>query len=121
MPAASVQYERAVGAYDAQEYADAAKKFASFVAAHPRAPEVEDAMFLEANALARSGRADEASEVAERFVARFPDSFHARDAAILAARGARNRGDCRKVLRLLEPWRSVATPDVSTLLGACAE
>jgi hypothetical protein len=118
--AATSEYAAAVAAYHAQRYADAAQLFSAFVAAHPQAAEAEDAAFLEASALAHGGNTDAASAAAQRFLGRYPGSFHARDAAILAARGARDRGDCPRARRFLEPWIQHPTPDLTTALGSCS-
>jgi hypothetical protein len=116
--ATSTAYKDAVAAYHAKRYAEAADKLSSFVVAHPEVPEAEDARFLEASALAHDGRADAAGVAAERFLARYPASFHAKDAAILAARIARDRGDCAHASALLARWRDSA--DAQSALGACA-
>jgi TolA-binding protein len=115
----AAEYERAVATLHAQQYADAARRFSSFVAAHPNAPEAEDAAFLEASALAHGGRADAAAKAAERFLGRYPSSFHARDAAILVARSARDRGDCSRARHVLARWSSSPTSEIESALGSC--
>jgi TolA-binding protein len=115
----TAEYELAVAAYHAQQYADAAQRFAAFVASHPEAPEAEDAAFLEASALAHGGRTDTAAAAAERFLGRYPSSFHARDAAILVARDARDRGDCSRARRALQTWRSSPPPEIVSTLASC--
>jgi hypothetical protein len=115
------EYERAVAAYEAHAYADAARRCSAFVATHPDAPEVEDAAFLEASALAHDGRMPAAAAAAERFLARFGvASFPARDAAILVARADRDRGDCPRAKDVVAPWlSSPPSPDLASALGAC--
>jgi hypothetical protein len=116
----STDYERGMERYRARDYADAGRAFHAFTTAHPDAAEAEDATFLEATSLASSGRGDAAALVAERFLERYPASFHAKDAAILGARAARDRGDCGKVRALLSPWRAAAEPaEVIAALGTC--
>jgi hypothetical protein len=66
--------------------AEAAAAFQAFVIAHPQAPQTEDASYLEAVALARAGRMDAAALAAEQHLARFPGSFHRREAEALVAR-----------------------------------
>ena len=61
------------------------------MASHPGAPQIEDATFLEAVALARAGRLDAAGNAAEEHLARFPGSFHRKDAMVLIERAARAR------------------------------
>ena len=123
----------ATGDEGAGEYADALAKlnqgnldaaaaaFRAFVVAHPRAPQAEDASFLEAVALARAGRADAAAVVAERHLASFPKSFHRKEAAILVARAASARGDCEKARNVLRPWiGGAADAEATAALGTCA-
>jgi hypothetical protein len=116
------EYERAVAAYEARDYAAAARRCAAFVAVHPDAPEAEDATFLEASALAHDGRTPAAAAAAERFLARFGEaSFHGRDAAILVARAARDRGDCQRARDVLARWTSASpSPDIASALGPCS-
>jgi hypothetical protein len=66
--------------------AEAAAAFQAFVIAHPQAPQTEDASYLQAVALARAGRMDAAALAAEQHLARFPGSFHRREAEALVAR-----------------------------------
>jgi hypothetical protein len=97
-------YASAIALLQAEKYEDAARAFRAFVAAHPHASQTEDASFLEAAALARGGRSDAAALVAEDHLTRFPRSFHHKEAAILVARAARDRGDCAKARAVLAPW-----------------
>jgi TolA-binding protein len=116
------EYERAVAAYAAHEYADAARRCAAFVVAQPDAPETEDATFLEASSLAHDGRTAAAGSAAERYLARYGRaSFHGRDAAVLAARAARDRADCQRARELLAPWNDSSAAEVATALGSCRE
>lgn len=116
----AVEYESAVTSYREKRYPEAAQKFATFVSAHPGAAETEDAEFLEASALAHAGRPDAAALIAERFLAHHPSSFHAKDAAVLVARAARDRGDCAHARGVLAPWSQTPTPEATNALGACA-
>jgi hypothetical protein len=115
----AADYEAAAAGYAAKRYAEAAARFSAFVASHPHAVEAEDASFLEASALAHDGRPAAAAEVAGRFLRTYPTSFHARDAAVLVARDARNRGDCQRARAAVEPWLDSPTPDVVSALGSC--
>jgi hypothetical protein len=115
----AADYEAAAAVYGAKRYAEAATRFSAFVSAHPMAVEAEDASFLEASALAHDGRSEAAAKVAEHFLRTYPTSFHARDAAVLVARDARNRGDCVRARAALGPWLDGPTPDVTRALGAC--
>ena len=83
-------------------------------------PWADDSSFLEAVALSRAGRTDAAALVAERHLASFPGSFHRKDASILVARAASQRGDCAKARTALAPWMG-ASPEanVSAALGPC--
>jgi TolA-binding protein len=114
-------YSAAVALLRGGQYSAAASAFRAFALAHPTAPQLEDASFLEAAALARAGRPDAAALVAEEHLARFPKSFHRRDAAILVARAARDRGDCAQARAVLAPWLAASPPDdvVRAALGKC--
>jgi hypothetical protein len=79
---------RSLGAGDNQGASTALR---AFVAAHRDAPQIEDATFLEAVALARAGRIDAAGAAAEEHLARFPSSFHRKEALVLIDRAARAR------------------------------
>jgi TolA-binding protein len=113
-------YNEAVGLMANHRFADAAEAFRDFVAAHPSATQVEDASFLEAIALARTGRTDAAALAAERHIQRFPRSFHRKQAAILIARAARDRGDCDRARSALAPWLAEADGDALAELKTCA-
>jgi hypothetical protein len=93
----------------------AAASLQAFVAAHPLASEAEDALFLEAVALTRSGRSEAGASIANEFLVHYPGSFHARDAATLVARDAHAHGDCARVRRVLAPWQANPTPEIVTL------
>ncbi len=86
-------YSEAMGLLGAGRNGEAAAALRAFAVAHPDAPQVEDATFLEAVALARAGRTDAAGLAAEQHLARFPSSFHRKEAVILVDRAARLRGD----------------------------
>jgi TolA-binding protein len=80
-------YEAAMAAYRDGDYTAAGERFSQFLVDHPTSREAEDAAFMEANSAAHAGRNDVAAVLAEKFLKRYPDSFHARDAATLVARG----------------------------------
>ena len=96
--------------------------FQAFLLAHPAAPQVEDASFLEAVALARAGRVDAASLAAEQHLASFPGSFHRKEASILVARAASQRGDCARARAVLASWLGPSPDaDVRAALGSCSQ
>src|SRR5581483_7885767 len=102
-------------------YEEAASQLHAFILANPALAEAEDASFLEAVALARAGRADAAALAAEHHLARYPASFHGREAAVFVARAASERHDCTKARSVLAPWTNAAAgADVSAALGSCA-
>jgi TolA-binding protein len=113
-------YAAALGLLSARQFGPSATAFHDFVAAHPNAPQAEDASFLEAVALARAGRADAAALVAERHLQAYPESFHGKDAAILVARSARDRGDCPKVRAVLAAALDARDGAALAAAGACA-
>jgi hypothetical protein len=114
-------YARAVQALRDGRASEAAVGFHAFLVAHPGAPQAEDASFLEGVALARAGRGDAAALAAEDHLARYPASFHRREAAILVARAASQRGDCARARAVLGPWLAdAADADVRSALGSCA-
>jgi TolA-binding protein len=117
---ASAAYALAVSSYEAKDFEEAARRFASFRAAYPEASEAEDALFLQGSALAHAGKRGAAARVGERFLLRYPESFHARDAAVLVAREARDRGECGRARQVLERFRATPTPETVAALGACA-
>lgn len=111
-------YEAAVAAYRAGAYDDAAAKLHRFTTAYPSSELASDASFLEAASLARAGRADAAGLAAEHHLERYPRSFHKKEASVLVARAARDRGDCDEARRALAPWATEA--DMAANLGRCA-
>jgi TolA-binding protein len=113
-------YAGAIVQWQRHDYAAAAGAFHAFILSHPSASQVEDASFLEAAALARAGRSDAAALAAEDHLARFPSSFHRREAAILVARAARDRGDCAQARAILAPWLG-SPPDAEArdAVGPC--
>jgi hypothetical protein len=118
----ALEYAEAVQRLRDGLYDDAASRFRAFVVAHPGVAEAEDASFLEAVALARAGRTEAAALAGEHHLARFPRSFHAKEAAILVARAASQRHDCDKARRAVAPWSSVDAAgggDVQAALGSC--
>jgi TolA-binding protein len=127
-PAASTEddatdaYAAAVAIFHRGDYASASLAFRAFSQNYSREPQVEDATYLDAVALARAGRADAAGAAAEDHLARFPRSFHRREASILIARAARDRGDCVRARAVLAPWLA-PTPDreAESTLRTCDE
>jgi hypothetical protein len=87
----AADYANALRALGAGDNEGASSALRAFVISHPGAPQTEDATFLEAVALARAGRIDAAGNAAEEHLARFPESFHRRDALVLIERAARAR------------------------------
>jgi TolA-binding protein len=112
-------YELAMGLYRSGRFERAAEAFDRFASGHPGASTVDDALFLQAAALARAGRGDAAALVAVHQIERFPESFHRKDAAILVARAARDRKDCEAARRALGPWLAKHDPDATRELGTC--
>jgi TolA-binding protein len=110
-------YQRAVDDYRLGRFPEAVRLLRAFVDRYPTSTVLDDAWFIEASSLASEGLAEEAAEVAEAHLARFPTSFHRKQAAILVARGRRDRGDCEGARAALAPWSG----DPSTLseLGRC--
>jgi hypothetical protein len=99
---------------------EASIAFHAFAIQHPRAPQAEDASFLEAVALARLGRVEAAGLAAQHHLAGYPRSFHRRDAAVLVARAASARGDCAQARATLASWIGDASDgDARAALGAC--
>jgi hypothetical protein len=99
---------------------EAASAFHAFAVSQPDASQAEDASFLEAVALARLGRGDAAALAAEHHLARYPASFHKREASILVARAAVHRAECDKARALLAPWLGLTPdPDALTTLRPC--
>jgi TolA-binding protein len=106
--------------YRDARYSEAAEGFRQFEAKHRDSSFLDDATFLEALSLTRAGHGDAGAVVAARHLKEFPRSFHAKEAAILVARAARDRGDCESARQSVAPWPS--TEDDSTIreaLGAC--
>ncbi len=118
---AAAAYTAAMGMLREGRNDEAASAFHAFVMSQPRAAQAEDASFLEAVALARTGRGDAAALAARHaFLASFPASFHRREAAILVARAAVHRGECEKARTVLAPWTgSGADADATATLRAC--
>lgn len=112
-------YSRAVELFEARRYPEAAIAFRDFMSEHPSSDLGEDATFLEGAALARAGRLDAAALVAEQHLHKFPHSFHRKDASILVARAARDRGDCALAARILEPWVTASDPEAKATLAPC--
>jgi len=115
-------YERSIEAYRGAHFEEAAELFRAFAVTHPSSSLLDDASFLEASSLASAGRNDAAALLAERHLARFPSSFHRKEAAILVARLRRDRGDCDGARRVAAPWVTESPPDsrIRAALGGCA-
>ncbi|MGH7285900.1 MAG: tetratricopeptide repeat protein, partial [Polyangiaceae bacterium] len=110
----------AISLFRQKNYAAASGAFGAYLAAHPRGANAEDASYLEAVSLAESGRTDAAEKTAERHLAQYPSSFHRKEASILVARIARDRGDCAKARVVLAPWlSSPPDPDAEATLRSC--
>jgi len=114
-------YEAAVAAYRAGRYEEAAELLHAFSLGHASSSFLDDASFLEASSLANAGRHDAAALLAERHLARFPSSFHRKEAAILVARLRRDRGDCDGARKAVAVWMSESPKDsrVTSALGGC--
>jgi TolA-binding protein len=114
-------YERAVTAYRAGRFEHAAELLHAFSLTHPSSSFLDDASFLEASSLANAGRSDAAALLAERHLARFPSSFHRKEAAILVARLRRDRGDCDGARSAVASWlgETPRDPRVGAALGGC--
>jgi hypothetical protein len=118
----AADYERAMADYRTASYAEAAEGFRRFAAQHRDSGLLEDATFLEALSLTKAGHADAGSVAASRHLAEFPNSFHRREASLLVARTARDRGDCGEARRALSPWfGSNADTTIREALGECAQ
>jgi len=113
-------YAGAIQLLESHRYSEAADAFRDFASAHAGSALAEDASFLEATALARAGRVDAAGLAAEHHLQRFPQSFHRKEAAILVARAARDRGDCARARSVLAPWVSIADAEATATLRTCA-
>jgi TolA-binding protein len=118
---ADEEYGAAVAMYGAGKFAAAAEAFHGLGIRHPDAPTAEDAMFLEALSLSREGMAEQAARVAARHAARFPQSVHRKDAALLVARAARSRGDCEAARRALAPWLATQDESARRELAGCVQ
>jgi len=115
-----LDYVDAMESYESGRFEEAARRFHDFGARAAGAPESEDAIFLEAVSLARAGRGEASAAVAEQFLSRYPSSIHGKDAALLVARAARIRGDCKKASTVVSPWLgSTRDAAVSRALGSC--
>jgi hypothetical protein len=114
-------YEAAMKLYRSARFAEAAEGFRQFEAQHHSSVFLEDATFLEALSLTKAGHADAGAVVASRHLAEFPRSFHAKEASVLVARAARDRGECELARRSLAPWQGANTDStIRDALGVCA-
>jgi hypothetical protein len=116
-------YEQAVDAYRLGRFQQAADLLHQFALAHASSPLVDDAAFIEAASVANAGQPEAAARLAERYLIRFPNSFHNKDAAVLVARFRRDNGDCTGARRVLAPWLGAPPPDpaIISALGHCAK
>ena len=116
----SADYEAVMKLYRGARYEEAAVAFRQFGVRHRDSDLAEDATFLEALSLTKAGQIDRGSVAAWRHLAEFPNSFHKKEASVLVARAARDRGDCEEARRSLAPWlASVGDPTIREALGAC--
>jgi hypothetical protein len=118
----SADYGAAMDLYRGAQYLEAAEAFSRFAAHHRDSGLLEDATFLEALALTKAGRVDAGAAAAWRHIAAYPSSFHKKEASVLVARAARDRGDCEEARRTLMPWLG-SDPDatIREALGSCAQ
>jgi hypothetical protein len=118
----SADYEAVMKLYRGARYAEAAAGFRQFAMRHRDSDLAEDATFLEALSLTKAGQVDVGSVAAWRHLAEFPNSFHKKEASVLVARAARDRGDCEAARRSLAPWlASGGDSTIREALGACFE
>ncbi len=112
--------QAAMDLYRGGHYGEAAERFRQFAAQHRSSALREDATFLEALTLTKAGHVDAGSVAAWRHLGEFPSSFHKKEASLLLARAARDRGDCLEARRALGPWLSSdADATIREALGAC--
>jgi TolA-binding protein len=113
-------YAVALGLLRRHRYDQAASAFHAIVLTEPGTAEAEDASFLEAVSLVRAGRTDAAALAAEQHLASFPQSFHRKEAAILMARAANERGDCSKADAILASANGHSVDaELRSALGPC--
>jgi hypothetical protein len=118
----SDDYSAAMDLYRSAHYVEAAEAFNHFATQHRDSRLLEDSTFLEALSLTKAGRVDAGAMAAWRHVAAYPSSFHRKEASVLVARAARDRGDCVEARRALAPWLgSDADAVIREALGSCAE
>jgi len=118
----SADYEAAMKLYRGSRYTEASEAFRQFAVRHRDSGLTEDATFLEALSLTKAGQVDLGSVAAWRHLAEFPSSFHKKEASVLVARAARDRGDCKEARQVLAPWLgSGGDATIREALGACAE
>ncbi len=68
------------------DFAESAKRFAALAASHPRAPEAEEARFLEARSLESCGEAKRAAAAFGRYLENHPDAPRTNEAMLRLAR-----------------------------------
>jgi TolA-binding protein len=81
---AGERFAEAMGAYTRGDYRRAEPLFAAFVREHPKDARAEDATFLRAEGLARSGDRDGAAAAARAYLAAFPRGLRRPEAERLA-------------------------------------
>jgi TolA-binding protein len=115
-------YERAVDAYRLGRFEQAASLLHDLAITYPSSPLLDDALFIEATSQASAGHSDTAARLAAEHAARFPASFHRKEAALLIARRLRDEGDCAGARRALSMWLDDVPQDlkVRAALGGCA-
>jgi TolA-binding protein len=118
----SADYEAVMKLYRGGRHEEAAAAFRQFAMRHRDSELKEDATFLEALSLTKAGHVDLGAVAAWRHLAEFPSSFHKKEASILVARAARDRGDCEEARRSLAPWLAAGGDlTIREALGACLE
>jgi TolA-binding protein len=81
---ASKAFAEGMSALSRGDFGVSASKLASFAAAYPRDPRVEDAVYLEAIALERAGRLTDAQATARRYLSLYPEGAHSMQARRMA-------------------------------------
>lgn len=81
---ASREFAEAMDSLSRGDFSASAGKLEGFAAAHPRDARVEEALYLEAIALERAGRAADARQAARRYLAAYPEGAHRAQARRIA-------------------------------------
>jgi TolA-binding protein len=117
----SRDYEAAMNLYRAGRYSEAADGFHRFAERYRDSAFLEDTTFLEALSLTKAGHADAGAVAAARHLAEFPRSFHVKEASVLVARAARDRGECDEARRAVASWHALDDVTIREALGTCLE